>query len=441
MSSTSDSSTTLPTTLSAISTLIGYIGTEVATPHTTFHRILWPQRAYNNFQFPSSSSSSSLSLRNIFIPALLMPLGGPLHTAALKTIDQFFARGLFLGPEMGGMLGTAFFPDQGGEYHLPGGGVGKVRNGVWVRVLERVGLGGGRCQRRSISGGGVEGGKVRKVRQKTWVNRLVLSVHQGPGKGVKKKKVVCVEGDVGPMTGRILAGIVLTEITGIGVAIAVAVVWRSAWMVLWVVPLVLKLVSAGCWVPREGVVVEDGGGCGSGKETKRYMVTSGHGFQIIEGPPQMVQQFFRHYGHPRRSRWQELVQIAVVIAFGLNFPVGLVVSTMWMPIGLQCVWTGYVLYVTMVMYVSRYAHGEWWLTTEERLADALIDAEEHPGEVLVLFKGGEDCTLAVELTRTVHNSYGEAKEHALLLRQPPLPSSDHPGDVQSEGSTGNSEKR
>ncbi|GKZ51435.1 hypothetical protein AbraIFM66951_005782, partial [Aspergillus brasiliensis] len=80
--SSSDTNATLSTTLSASSTLIGYIGTEVATPSNTFHRLLWPQRHYNNF-----------SLRNSWKPALLMPLGGPLHTAALKTIDQFFENG------------------------------------------------------------------------------------------------------------------------------------------------------------------------------------------------------------------------------------------------------------------------------------------------------------------------------------------------------------
>lgn len=32
-----------------------------------------------------------------------MPLGGPLHTAALKTIDPFFKHGLFYGPHMGHM--------------------------------------------------------------------------------------------------------------------------------------------------------------------------------------------------------------------------------------------------------------------------------------------------------------------------------------------------
>ncbi|PYH88868.1 hypothetical protein BO71DRAFT_124301, partial [Aspergillus ellipticus CBS 707.79] len=120
-----DTNPTLSTTLSAASTLIGYIGTEVATT-SNFHRVLWPQRSYNNFSFS-----------NAWKPALLMPLGGPLHTAALKTIDQFFTNGLFQGPDLGHMLGTAFFPDSGEEYQVFENGVGvrvaKVRNGLWGR--------------------------------------------------------------------------------------------------------------------------------------------------------------------------------------------------------------------------------------------------------------------------------------------------------------------
>ncbi|PYH88583.1 hypothetical protein BO71DRAFT_435621 [Aspergillus ellipticus CBS 707.79] len=259
------------------------------------------------------------------------------------------------------------------------------------------------------------------------------------------KRVICVEGDIGTVTLRTVVGIVMTEITGVGVAVAVAVVWRTGWMVLWLVPLVLKLISAMCSVPREGLVLDDGDVVrdrataekgGRGVVTKKFLITSGHGFQIIEGPPRIVLQFFRHYGHPRRSRWNEIVQIAVVVAFGLNFPVGLVVSVMCMPLGLQCVWTGYVLYVTVVMYVSRYAHGQWWLTTEERIADALVYAEEHPGEAMVLFKGGDDCTLTVELTRTTHDSHGGAKEHAMQLLQPSPIVRQGTGDSQLERSSG-----
>ncbi|GKZ25198.1 hypothetical protein AbraCBS73388_000649 [Aspergillus brasiliensis] len=293
-----------------------------------------------------------------------------------------------------------------------------------------------------------------KVRQKTWVSRLVLTVEGSSvlrleGKQrVGVKKVVCVDGDIGPITLRVIAGIVMTEITGIGVAVAVVVIWRTAWMVLWLVPLVLKLVSAVCCVPREPLVVTDDdvpgvGATGEKREregVKRFLISSRHGFQVIEGPARLVQQFFRHYGHPRRSRWNELVQIGVVIAFGLNFPVGLVVSTMWMPIGLQCVWTAYVLYVTIAMYISRYAHAPWWLTTEEKIAEALIDAEEHPGEVLVLFKGGDDCTMRLDLTRTIHNSYGEAKAHALqLVQSPQLPPSWHQARNGSQSVSSNAE--
>ena len=47
-----------------------------------------------------------------------------------------------------------------------------------------------------------------------------------------------------------------------------------------------------------------------------------------------------NYGHRIRSRGREIIQIFVVVAFGLVFPVGLMCSIIWMSVDLQYVWLG-----------------------------------------------------------------------------------------------------
>ena len=74
------------------------------------------------------------------------------------------------------------------------------------------------------------------------------------------------------------------------------------------------------------------------EETKLFEVnTHGHGFLVVEGKESVVLQFFRHYGHPIRNRARELIQISIVVAFGLVFPIGLMCSLIWMPVVLQYV--------------------------------------------------------------------------------------------------------
>lgn len=87
--------------LSALGTLIGYIGAEAATDQV-FERLLWPQRFWNWF-----------SIYHMFQVVLFMPMGGPVHRAALHTLDKFFENRLFKGDTTGHMLGTAFFKNSG----------------------------------------------------------------------------------------------------------------------------------------------------------------------------------------------------------------------------------------------------------------------------------------------------------------------------------------
>ena len=87
--------------LGALGTLIGYIRSEISVDNL-FERLLWPQKYYN-----------SPPARSIWKIAFLMPMGGPLHKASLRTLDTLDKNGLLKGNRCGHMLGTAFFGDTG----------------------------------------------------------------------------------------------------------------------------------------------------------------------------------------------------------------------------------------------------------------------------------------------------------------------------------------
>lgn len=64
-------------------------------------------------------------------------MGGPLHRAALETLDRFRKKGLYEGIQPGRMLGTAFYPDIRLRFKVHGNAGAdlnvKVRNGLWVK--------------------------------------------------------------------------------------------------------------------------------------------------------------------------------------------------------------------------------------------------------------------------------------------------------------------
>ena len=67
-------------------------------------------------------------------------MGGPLHKAALKTMDTIFNHGLLKGSDKGRMLGTPFFPEVEWLYTMHGDGkqsshTEPLRNCLWARVL------------------------------------------------------------------------------------------------------------------------------------------------------------------------------------------------------------------------------------------------------------------------------------------------------------------
>jgi hypothetical protein len=84
-----------------------------------------------------------------FLPSM----GGPLHRAALHTLEILQENGFYLGTRRGNMLGTAFLPDKDVKYylricvekqHVAGGSW----NGLWIEALHKVR---GRCKPSALS--------------------------------------------------------------------------------------------------------------------------------------------------------------------------------------------------------------------------------------------------------------------------------------------------
>jgi hypothetical protein len=96
---------------------------------TVFERLLWPEHFYND-----------LTIRSFMNLSLLHPMGGPLHRAALETLDTFRAHDLYSGPRRGNMLRTAFMRDQNHQYfaRTSENEAKEVRNGFLLEVMGKV---------------------------------------------------------------------------------------------------------------------------------------------------------------------------------------------------------------------------------------------------------------------------------------------------------------
>lgn len=393
--------------ISALGTIIGYIGAEAAT-EDVFERLLWPQRFFNAFCW-----------RDLVEIGLLNPMGGPMHKAALNTLDTFYHSGLFKGSDMGNMLGTAFFHDTGKRYKMhdaPPGSTGKefVRNGLWVQAIARIPLV-AQYQKGQNPESGVQ--QPRLVRARSVVNFLELSYVDG---NVDPAKTV--EHDTETFSFRILLALVWSEITALAVGGFVLGYWQSVFSFLWFLPLTLKLLSAIFSVERESLLTKPSANEATVEEAKRFEVdTHGHGFLVIEGKESAVLQFFRHYGHPIRNRSREIIQISIVVAFGLVFPIGLMCSIIWMPVGLQYVWLGYQLYATLAMYMYRFTRAHQWARSEARLAQKFAKGVNE--ERVAYLQDGSKNTIMGKLTRIYVGSYGEGQK--LLKDFLPRPSEEY----------------
>ena len=390
------------TVLGALGTMLGYMGTEISV-NDLFERLLWPQRYYH-----------SPSAREVWKIALMMPMGGPLHKAALRTLDTFYKKGLFRGGRCGHMLGTAFFGDTERTYRLyRGEGMPTsehVRNGMWVRVIDQMPM----LLKDAVSSRPQQEEAIplnRRVRQQIAVSHLHLRRAGAASLGPT------IDDYTNPISFRTIAWVVITESSGIAVSIAVAIIWKSALMLLWLLPLFLKLLSACLCIKREGLatISKQGPYTGQGRSAKFEILTNGNGFQVIQGEESLVLQFFRHFGHPIRCRKRENIQIAVVVAFALLFPVGLLCSLLWMPTGMQCIWLSYQLYATVVLHIYHFVDGQHWTTTEEKIAREFRNAEVRCEDAQIRFGRGKEKAIHATLVRTSHDNFAEGQAHVERL--------------------------
>lgn len=344
----------------ALGSVLGYAGGEVAEV-TTFERLLWPQRFYNDTTLPTMLKQ-----------ALFMTMGGPLHSAALKTLDVYRTHGLYRGPGRGNFLGTAFYPDLEIRYKSqlrPGDpgyeGDNEVRNGFWVEVLRQLDrdvTNAGRGTSPKPDAEAADGGRFRALQA---VHHLRLRFTGAKEKPTRNTRILSEDS----ITWRTLLGIMLSETVAIAAAI-VAILLGTWWMAIFMVlPLLFKLLSLLFHVRREGlqrapVATErrvSGEALGDAAIADIIeLVGLQQGFLLIEGPVPVVKQFFRHYGHPHRNgragivndRWREVFCIAVTYAFVVYFPAGLILS-IWMDESMQYLWLAYELYAVLSMHVLR----------------------------------------------------------------------------------------
>ncbi|KUJ19177.1 uncharacterized protein LY89DRAFT_731593 [Mollisia scopiformis] len=351
----------------ALGSVIGYLGAEVAEKEL-LERLLWPQRFYND-----------CNIKTLLNQFLLMGMGGPLHRAALATLDDLRDHGLYLGPRRGDMLGTAFYRDlrtfnfwrtHEDNYAQPK----ESRNILWIEVLD------------TPSPNGV----VR-----------VGEEH---------------------ITARGFLFVIASEGLAVAVALISNIEFGSWWMFAYFcTPLLLKCASILWSVRREGLMsIEQLSERGDVDQPEIFeLEDKHHGFMIIEGPAPVIQQFFGHYGHPRRDekhrgriladRWREVLSIVLVYTFVLYFPAGLL-ALLWMNRNQQYLWLSYQLYATLAMHTTRVLGWSGCGRTEKRLARLL----EQKKEVWLQSAGG--CTVAatLDVTEVLNMAEGNRKVKELI---------------------------
>lgn len=407
----------------AFGTVLGYIGAEAATGRV-FEGLIWPQRSVSNFRLSQTPWR-----------ALLTPMGGPMHKAALKVFDVIYRHDLFNGPNHGHMLGTAFFPELHWKYTMYGQGLDEahtepLRNCIWARAMRLLPMVEPNPKTRS-SPRDEEMALKRPhnqgdvVRARFRVNHLTITKATGSD---KQNVRTFIHESPKSTEFRTVMAIFASELTAVTMAVTVAIWFRTPWALIWIIPLILRLISALLAVERERLIPLTSSTAATDPhcDFKIHSPETQPNFLLITGPPAVVLQFVRHYGHPKRNRFRELMQLAVVAAFGCLFPLELVCSTIWMNQPLQNIWLSYQLYCVLAMHVTRYSRRGSSSDTASALAEALSKEDftyddESSSERCILFghtRSGVE-TLKISLVSTYHRRYKQGKD-ALdgLVRRP-----------------------
>ncbi|KAK0719182.1 hypothetical protein B0H67DRAFT_599080 [Lasiosphaeris hirsuta] len=390
----------------ALGAVIGYIGAEVAD-EAVFDRLLWPHRFYN-----SQSPATTAKL------ALLMSMAGPLHGAALAALDHFRDHGLYLGHQRGDMLGTSFFSNQAIQYYYRSSlrpqvcsQAKEIRNGFWVHVL-RFASGAVRPRME----------KVESRSERVRAHRCFFTLHLEHCPGLEMAGDSVVVSERRP-TFRTLLGILISELSAIAVATAAGLWHRFGasagsdspplWLIGFLcIPLFLRLLAAAATVRREELEspsLEERSGALPGFRDMVEVDCSTIGFILITAPPGQIGtilQFFRHYGHPKREtrydRIREIVCIAVVYAFVLYFPAGLLLLA-WMNEPTQYLWLGHQVYCILAMHLVRVCGWQGTGRTEERVAAALVRDK-------TVYIEGDSCYVKATLVTETVQSVAAGKE-------------------------------
>lgn len=421
--------------LAALGALLGYIGAEAATT-SPFEHLLWPNRYLSN---PSLKSDLAI--------AILTPMGGPIHKAALEIYDTLHAHGLFLGRQRGHMLGTAFFNDIGWSYTLRGPGkdasAKDCRNCLWALALGLLRVPDFHSNRQESSSGQQEKGLVRKntIRSRTCVHHLTFYPATVED---KNSKLPFVKEHTRVPGLSVFLTIILGELSAIIVAVVLIAVWRTPWAALWLAPLALRLLSAIFTLHREPLVpITEAMAKEEHQDFEINCPQTSGSFMVFTGPPSIVLQFMRHYGHPIRHRSQEILQMAIIVLLGSIFPLGLITSTLLMSRNLQYVWLGYQIYLVAALHFARYSPFVKNVSTQAAIADAFDrrGSDLSRGQSILFGQKRHGLgTIRVELVVTYHERYQEGKNAAerLLTKHAEMDSE----DVEDKGSLrrGNSSK-
>lgn len=432
----------------AFGAVLGYIGAEAATI-SSFERLLWPQRFLSNM-----SPTAAVKI------ALLMPMGGPLHKPGLKTLDKLLTHGLFKGSHQGDMLGTAFFRQLSWSYTMYAGdafdGINSeykthtepLRNCLWARVLSYMPIPTfapppgaventiTRDNRSSEAGTAEKAAQPRPppLRAQIMVSHLTISKPTREDLSSLPYVRENVTGRPGPL---VLLAICTSEASAILTTLGVFVIYHSAWGLLFLAPLLLRLLSALLTLEREPLVSLSSETANDPPcDFEIHCPESGDGstgFMLITGPPALVLQFFRHYGHPLRNRFCEVMQIAILVTFTSLFPISLLCSVVWMCPQVQSVWLCYQLYVMLAMHVARYTEVGRATSTEKRIAELLSSSGQHKsqqpnsdaGAAILFGQRRRDDAAGVIKVSAVNTFHGRHKEgracmDGLLSRRRPV---------------------
>lgn len=397
----------------ALTAMVGYIGAEVAE-ECLLERLLWPQRFNNDLDFWVSLQQSFLGTH-----------GGPLHKAALKTLENLRAKGLYAGPCRGYMLGTVFFSElkivhfqrcNQERMHLPE----KSRNGFWIQVLRNVDA--DKHVTFRLPKQDAESNQPNKAYQSLQpVYHLKLGLPSNDQE--PDTKDIFVNED--SISLAVIINTVLSELISVLTSLIFGLKLKYLLFCFYaLISLLLKLLLIGFSVRRGGLMSkQDLQKVADNEKTDMTMTEAfevadpNHKFMVIEGPQPVIVQFFRHYGHPIRdgnSLWagdrvRDVACMVFVCCSFLYFPVGLLIAQ-WSAENTQCLWLGYQLCAIVAMHINRVLGWQDLGRTEKRMAKLLSNGKTF----WLRTKSGCAVSASLALYAVAKNSDGRLKVQELI---------------------------